>query len=178
PRARSAMADAEAAEAPQLDLLSILERVNDAVEHRIDDDLGVLLGELSGAGDLFDQLGLGHPVLQGLRHLLPFSLRGAGGRSARGTPAAPGSPKTYSSSPSASLASRFLPRLSSSAFPSPACSSAISSSDGCSTPRIERPTFFSSSSTRRMRVRTQSPTLKWSSSLAPAGTSISLTDRK
>src|SRR4051812_26324075 len=49
---RPAAADPEAAEAPQLDLLPLLERVDDAVEDRVDDDLRVLLGELRGAGDL------------------------------------------------------------------------------------------------------------------------------
>src|SRR5579864_128129 len=74
PGARAAVADAEAAEASELDLLAILERVDDAVEHRVDDDLGVLLGQLRRPSHFLDQLGLGHAVLQRhRRHLPPLS---------------------------------------------------------------------------------------------------------
>src|SRR5437016_3705876 len=36
-----ALAEAEAAEPAQLDLLAAMQRVDDALEHRVDDDLGV-----------------------------------------------------------------------------------------------------------------------------------------
>src|SRR5579862_1713171 len=40
------LAQPKAAEAPQLDLLTAMQRINDALEDRLDDDLGVFLGEV------------------------------------------------------------------------------------------------------------------------------------
>ena len=55
-----ALAKAEAAESAQLDLLAALEGIDDALEHGVDDDLGVLLREVRDARDFFDQFRLRH----------------------------------------------------------------------------------------------------------------------
>ena len=52
--------DAEAAEAPQLDLVAVLQGLDDRREDGVDDDLGVLAGEGGLAPDLVHELGLGH----------------------------------------------------------------------------------------------------------------------
>ena len=39
---------------------SSMQRVDDALEHGVDDDLGVLLGQVGDARDFFDELGFGH----------------------------------------------------------------------------------------------------------------------
>ena len=58
--ARLAAAQAETAEASQLDLLAAMERGDDAAEDRVDDHLGVLLGEIRDPRDFLDELGLRH----------------------------------------------------------------------------------------------------------------------
>src|SRR5919109_394907 len=55
-----AVTDAEAAEAPQLHLVPLGEGVGDVVEHRVDDGLRLLLGEVGDLGDLVDQLRFRH----------------------------------------------------------------------------------------------------------------------
>ena len=67
--ARLAPPQAEAAESAQLDLLAAMQRVDDALEHRVDDDLGVLLGEVRHARDFLDQLRLRHAA--GVHESLP-----------------------------------------------------------------------------------------------------------
>src|SRR5688572_2184175 len=57
---RLALPQAETAEPSQLDLLAAVQRVDDALEDGIDDDLGVLLREVRDARDLLDELRLGH----------------------------------------------------------------------------------------------------------------------
>src|SRR5687767_9090502 len=49
---RLALAKPEASEASQLDLLATVQRVDDALEHRIDDDFGVLLRQIGDSRDL------------------------------------------------------------------------------------------------------------------------------
>ncbi len=74
PGARAPVADAEAAEAPQLDLLAFLERADDAVEDRVDDDFRVLLGELGrSARPLRPARPWSCRPLEGHRHLPPVS---------------------------------------------------------------------------------------------------------
>ena len=51
----------------QLDLLAAVQRVDDALEDGVDDDLRVLLREVRDARDFFDQLGFGHLGSEGLR---------------------------------------------------------------------------------------------------------------
>src|SRR5437867_1990538 len=53
PLARLALAESEAAEPPQLNLLAALQRIDDAGEDRVNDQFGVLLREVRNAGDLF-----------------------------------------------------------------------------------------------------------------------------
>src|SRR5262249_23168971 len=60
PLARLATPQPEAAEPAQLDLLAAMQRVDDALEDRVDDDLGVLLGEVRNPGTLFDELRFRH----------------------------------------------------------------------------------------------------------------------
>src|SRR5262245_30818194 len=55
-----AMANAEAAEAPQLDLVPLGERVGDVVEDRVDDRLRLLLRQVRYLRDFVDQLGFRH----------------------------------------------------------------------------------------------------------------------
>src|SRR5678815_1790979 len=64
PLARVAVADTEAAEAAQLDLVALGERVGDVVEDRVDDRLRLLLGEVGELGDLVDQIGFRHRPLR------------------------------------------------------------------------------------------------------------------
>src|SRR5262245_3748051 len=63
---RLALPQAEAPEAPQLDLFAAMERRHDAVADGIDDDLGMLLREVGHPGDFFDQLGFGHQFTSSL----------------------------------------------------------------------------------------------------------------
>ena len=56
----SRLPQAEAAEPAQLDLLAPVQRVDDALEHRVDDDLGVLLGQVGDPRDFLDELRLRH----------------------------------------------------------------------------------------------------------------------
>src|ERR1700741_17046 len=58
--ARLAAAEAETAEAAELDLLAGTEGVDDGVEHNVDDGLGLLLGQLDDARDFVHQLRFGH----------------------------------------------------------------------------------------------------------------------
>src|SRR5688572_1846440 len=58
--ARLALPQAEAAEPAQLDLLPAMQRIDDALEHRVDDDLGMLLGEVGDPRDFLDELRLRH----------------------------------------------------------------------------------------------------------------------
>src|SRR4029453_91276 len=44
-------------------LLAAVQRLDDATEHRVDDHLGVLLGEIRHARDFLDQLRLGHAAV-------------------------------------------------------------------------------------------------------------------
>src|SRR6185436_7485293 len=57
---RLAFPEAEATEATQLDLLATVQGVDDALEHRVDDEFGVLLREVRYARDLLDELRLRH----------------------------------------------------------------------------------------------------------------------
>jgi hypothetical protein len=60
PLARLAAAQPEAPEPAQLDLLAAVQRVDDALEDRVDDDLGVLLGEVRDARHFLDEFRLRH----------------------------------------------------------------------------------------------------------------------
>src|SRR4029453_18614758 len=60
PGAALAPPHAEAAEAPQLDLVPALQGLDDRREDGVDDDLGVLAGEGGLAPDLVHELGFGH----------------------------------------------------------------------------------------------------------------------
>src|SRR5215475_12963102 len=62
--ARVAIPDPEAAEAAQLDLVALGERIGDVVEDRVDDGLRLLLGEVGELGDLVDQIGFRHRPLR------------------------------------------------------------------------------------------------------------------
>src|SRR6185295_9654841 len=177
----AAVADPEAAEAAQLDLLARLEGEHDAVEHLVDDDLRLFLGQLRRAGDLFHQLGLGHSVSCEHRRP-PVASRWSGGPPER-TAAREPDQIYYASWDSAASASASEPparfasdssaglttpaRIAASRVDRPASaalrtesslSESTSPSVGCETPWSERPTFLSPSSMRRMRARTQSPT--------------------
>src|SRR3989338_5195902 len=55
-----AVADAEAAEAAKLDLVTLRERVGDVVEDRVDDRLGLFLRQIRELGDFVNQIGFGH----------------------------------------------------------------------------------------------------------------------
>src|SRR5258706_8060665 len=57
-----APADAEAPEAPQLDLVALLQGVDDGGEDGFHDDLGVLASEVGHLRHLIHQLGLGHSL--------------------------------------------------------------------------------------------------------------------
>src|SRR4026209_2046458 len=63
PLARAPLPDTEAPEAAQLDLLVLVQSLDDRVEHRLDDDLGVLLGQLRDPRELLQQLRLRHGAL-------------------------------------------------------------------------------------------------------------------
>jgi len=58
--ARALLADDEVAEAGELDLLALLERVLDGVEHHLDDLGALLLGEPDLLAHALDHVGLGH----------------------------------------------------------------------------------------------------------------------
>src|SRR5581483_4485324 len=58
--ARFALTQTEAPEPAQLDFFAAMQRVDDALEYRIDDDLGVLFGQIRNARHFFDELGLRH----------------------------------------------------------------------------------------------------------------------
>src|SRR5688500_5489748 len=61
--ARLATAKPEAAEAAELDLLAAVQRIDDALEDRIDDDLGVLLREVRDFRDFLDEFRFGHSLV-------------------------------------------------------------------------------------------------------------------
>src|SRR5581483_3294414 len=202
PHARVALADAEAAEAAQLDLLARLERLDDALEDGVDHDLGLLLREAGLLRDLLHELGLGHsapgqliilgnryqPLHDGrVRRRPRAAVTSTGRQPSDSSPAPTGcacSSCSASSSSMRALSSSVAARTTAASRTAAASflrsfcfdsSSSISSLDGCETPRMVRPTLRSWSSMRRMRARTQSPARKWSSRRAPDGTSISLT---
>src|SRR3989441_821633 len=60
--AGGAIAEAEAAEAPDLDFLAGLQGVHDAPKRGLHDDSGLDLRDLQLAGDDVDEIGLGHGV--------------------------------------------------------------------------------------------------------------------
>src|SRR5262245_59252690 len=64
---RLTLAQPEAAEAAQLDLLTPMQRIDDALEDRVDDDLGVLLRQVGDTGDLLHELRLGHAAARRCR---------------------------------------------------------------------------------------------------------------
>src|SRR4029079_827036 len=57
---RLAFAEPEAAKCSQLDLLAAMQRVDDALEHRVDNDFGVLLREVGDSRDFLHELRLCH----------------------------------------------------------------------------------------------------------------------
>src|SRR5580693_5569715 len=65
--AAAALARAEAAEAADFDFVAILQGLDDAVEDRLDDSLGLFAGELRNAQNLFDEVGLRQRQLLGHR---------------------------------------------------------------------------------------------------------------
>src|SRR5512142_1324075 len=65
----------EAAEAAKLDLLAAVQGVDNRLEHRVDDQLRVLLGEVRHARNFFDELRLGHAASHGCRHSPLLSCR-------------------------------------------------------------------------------------------------------
>src|SRR2546428_1300097 len=70
--ARFATAQTEAAEAAQLDLLSGAKRLDDRVEHDVDDRLRLLLRQLNNARHLVDEFSLRHHARFGFG---PFGFR-------------------------------------------------------------------------------------------------------
>ena len=80
--ARGAVAEAEAAEAPDLDLLAALERGDDAPEGRLDDDPRLHLGDVEALRHDADQVGLGHRGSRRLGHFArtPFAPPAEGGK--------------------------------------------------------------------------------------------------
>src|SRR6266566_2294131 len=63
-----ALAEAEAAESAQLDLLAPVQRVDDAPEHRVDDDFRMLLREIRHARHFLDELRLGHAAARSIHY--------------------------------------------------------------------------------------------------------------
>src|SRR6185369_14071602 len=55
-----ALAKAEAAKTAEFDLLAAMQRVDDALEHRVDDDFGVFLRKIRYSRDFLDEFGLRH----------------------------------------------------------------------------------------------------------------------
>src|SRR5439155_12319261 len=58
-----ALAQPEAAEPSQLDLLTAMQRLDDAAEDRVDDDFGVLLRQIRNPRHFLDELRLGHAAV-------------------------------------------------------------------------------------------------------------------
>src|SRR2546429_8159022 len=58
--ARVPVTDTEAPEPPQLDLVTLRQRVGDVVEDRVDDRLGFLLGQVRDLRDFVEQVCFGH----------------------------------------------------------------------------------------------------------------------
>src|SRR5260370_1198396 len=67
PLARVAVTDPETAEAPELDLVALRQRVGDVVEDRVDDRLRLFLRQARDLRDLVDQVGFGHRRLRSFR---------------------------------------------------------------------------------------------------------------
>src|SRR4030095_17164006 len=57
----------ETHEPAHLDLLAAMQRIDDRLEHCVDDDLGVLLREVRDAGDFLDEFSFCHRFSGGLR---------------------------------------------------------------------------------------------------------------
>src|SRR5579883_2969986 len=70
PLVRLVVSDLEAAEAPDLDALALLQRLLHRVEDAVDDQLRLALGQVQLVGDHLDQIRLGHTTLlaTGPRH--------------------------------------------------------------------------------------------------------------
>src|SRR5262249_15120292 len=64
----------EAAEPAQADLLPAMQRVHDALEDGVNDDLGVLLREVGHARHFLDEFGFGHPLTSDAGNDPPASL--------------------------------------------------------------------------------------------------------
>src|SRR5678816_3413941 len=79
--ARLALAQPETAEPAQLDLLAAVQGLDDALEHRVDDDFRVLLGEIRHARHFLDEFRLGHAAARSIQRWLPsmFQLSGWSG---------------------------------------------------------------------------------------------------
>src|SRR6266403_632617 len=63
PLSRVSMTDPEAAEAPELDLVALRQRVGDVVEDRVDDCFRLFLRQARDLGNLVDQVGFRHRLL-------------------------------------------------------------------------------------------------------------------
>src|SRR2546430_8835673 len=72
--ARVSMTDPEAPETPQLDLVTLAQRVGDVVEDRVDDRLRLFLRQVRDLGDLVYQVGFGHRRLPVGYGRIPASL--------------------------------------------------------------------------------------------------------
>src|SRR5688500_9117776 len=78
PLARLALAQAEAPEPAQLDLLTAVQRLDDALEYRVDDDFGVLLREIGDAGHCLHELRLRHAAARNIHDAPSGSLKASG----------------------------------------------------------------------------------------------------
>src|SRR5260221_2113904 len=60
--ARATLAHAKAAEAPQLNLLALVQTFDYAFENDFDQSLSIFLGQLGGVGHIIDKIGFSHAV--------------------------------------------------------------------------------------------------------------------
>src|SRR5258705_2430687 len=70
-----ALTETEAAESAQLDLLAAVQGLDDAPEHRVDDDFRVLLGEIRHARHFLDEFRLGHAAARSIQRWLLLGIR-------------------------------------------------------------------------------------------------------
>src|SRR5262245_3961095 len=76
--ARLALTETETAEPAQLDLLAAVQGLDDAPEHRVDDDFRVLLGEIRHARHFLDEFRLGHAAARSIQRRLLIRVWGSG----------------------------------------------------------------------------------------------------
>src|SRR5262245_5414569 len=74
--ARLALPETKTPEPTQLDLLAAVQGLDDALEHRVDDDFRVLLGEVRPARHFLDEFRLGHAAARRIQRPLLDDLPG------------------------------------------------------------------------------------------------------